>query len=45
MQALFDELGGDENYLIDLLQFVSMGTVCDVVDLVDENRFFVKKGL
>lgn len=45
MQALYDELGGDEDYLIDLLQFVSMGTVCDVVDLVDENRFFVKKGL
>lgn len=45
MQALYDELGGDEDYLLDLIQFVSMGTVCDVVDLVDENRFFVKKGL
>ena len=45
MQALYDELGGNEEYLIDLIQFVAMGTVCDVVDLVDENRFFVKKGL
>lgn len=45
MQALYDELGGDEDYLIDLIQFVAMGTVCDVVDLVDENRFFVKQGL
>lgn len=45
MEALFDELGGNEDYLIDLIQFVAMGTVCDVVDLVDENRFFVKKGL
>lgn len=45
MQAIYDSLGGDEEYLMDLLQFVAMGTVCDVVDLVDENRFFVKNGL
>lgn len=45
MHAIFDSLGADEDYLIDLIQFVAMGTVCDVVDLVDENRFFVKNGL
>ena len=45
LQALYSELGEDEDQLIDLIQFVAMGTVCDVVDLVDENRFFVKKGL
>lgn len=28
-----------------LLQYVAMGTVCDIVDLKDENRYFVIKGL
>lgn len=28
-----------------LLQYVAMGTVCDIVDLKDENRYFVNKGL
>lgn len=33
----------DETY--DLLQYVAMGTVCDIVDLLDENRIMVKEGL
>lgn len=45
MQALFETLGGDMNYLMELLEYVCMGTICDVVDLVDENRFFVTEGL
>lgn len=28
-----------------LLQFVAIATVCDIVDLEDENRFIVKKGI
>lgn len=45
VQAIFDTLGGDLSYLMDLLEYVCMGTICDVVDLLDENRFFVKEGL
>ncbi|MFY9284854.1 MAG: single-stranded-DNA-specific exonuclease RecJ [Miniphocaeibacter sp.] len=45
IQALYDKLDGDREYTLDLLEYVAMGTVCDVVDLVDENRYFVIEGL
>lgn len=45
IQALYEKLDGDKEYLLDLLEYVAMGTVCDIVDLVDENRFFVTEGL
>nr|WP_300005721.1 single-stranded-DNA-specific exonuclease RecJ [Tissierella sp.] len=31
--------------LYELLEYVSIATVCDVMDLVDENRIIVKRGL
>ena len=31
--------------LYDLIQYVAIATVCDVVDLVSENRILVKEGL
>lgn len=45
MTALFTVLGGDFDYLYGLLEYVAMGTVCDVVSLTDENRIFVIEGL
>lgn len=44
IQALYKEFGiqGEE---IELLECVGIATVCDVVDLLDENRIIVKKAL
>ena len=44
-KCLFDIYNIDEKYFIELFQFAAIATVCDVVDLVDENRIIVKKGL
>ena len=45
IQALYTKMNIDIEESYELLEFVAMGTVCDVVDLVDENRIIVKEGL
>ena len=45
MSALYNKLDGDLDYLFGLLEYVAMGTVCDMVSLTDENRIFVIEGL
>lgn len=45
IQGLYNKLDGDEHYLYSLLEYVAMGTVCDIVSLTDENRIFVIEGL
>ncbi len=45
IQGLYEKLDEDREYLLDLLEYVAMGTVCDIVDLVDENRYLVIEGL
>lgn len=44
-QALYSALNIDSDKLYELLQYAAIGTVCDVVDLIDENRIIVKAGL
>lgn len=45
ISALYEKLEGDLEYLYSLLEYVAMGTVCDMVSLTDENRIFVIEGL
>lgn len=46
--ALYEELGNKAEYqavLDQLLQFAAIATICDVMELLDENRIVVKEGL
>ncbi|SDL29067.1 exonuclease RecJ [Clostridium cochlearium] len=45
IQALYSVMGISSKELYELLQYAAIGTVCDVVDLIDENRILVKNGI
>lgn len=38
-------LEGGEEFLLELMSYVAIATVCDVMDLIDENRIIVHHGL
>ena len=45
VEALYEIMGEDVWEIDDLIENVAIATVGDVMDLVDENRIFVKEGL
>ena len=45
MMLLYWELGLELDYVYELLDFLAVATVADVMTLTDENRVFVKEGL
>lgn len=45
MEAVYNVMAGDADEIDDLMENVAIATVGDVMDLVGENRIFVKQGL
>lgn len=43
--ALYKEMNMDMDKAMKLIEFCAIATVCDIVDLKDENRIIVKRGL
>lgn len=44
-QVLYSKMGLRKNEVDNFAQYAAIGTICDVVDLIDENRIIAKAGL
>lgn len=45
VQRLYEKLGMNKKELEDYIEIAAIGTICDVVDLLDENRIIARYGL
>ncbi|AKA70343.1 single-stranded-DNA-specific exonuclease RecJ [Clostridium scatologenes] len=45
VQVLYSKMGIDEKKSYKFIEYAAIGTICDVVDLLDENRIIAKNGL
>ena len=45
VEQMYKRANVDRNYLTELFVYAALGTVCDVMPLIDENRYIVKRGL
>lgn len=45
VQALYMKLGIEDNDSYEFIEFAGIGTICDVVDLIGENRIIAKNSL
>lgn len=45
VQALYIKLGIDKKFINEFIEIAGIGTICDVVDLIDENRIIAKNAL
>jgi len=45
VKVLYEEFGVEKSKLDDLIEFVGIATICDVMDLMGENRTIVKYGI
>lgn len=45
IESIYEAKGISKEITQDYIEFVSIATVCDVMELIDENRIFVRNGL